>query len=143
MRQTNQAGLDLIKSFEGLRLTTYKDSVGILTIGYGHTGSDVTPNLGITAQQAEDLLKKDLNMTETGVSKAVTVQINDNQFAALVAFAFNVGVGNLRSSTLLRLLNSGDYTGAAQQFLVWNKAGGKVVDGLSRRRAVEKALFES
>ncbi|GLU31193.1 lysozyme [Trinickia caryophylli] len=141
--KTNQAGLALIKQFEGLRLIAYQDVVGVWTIGYGHTGSDVTPGLVITQSQADQMLCGDLAGFETGVSKLVTVALNENQFSALVSFSYNLGLGNLGSSTLLRLLNAGDYQGAAAQFPRWNRAGGKVYDGLTKRRLAEQALFET
>jgi lysozyme len=139
----NQAGLDLIKSFEGLSLTAYDDGTGVLTIGYGHTGSDVYSGEHITQQQAEDLLKKDLQTFETGVQKLVTVPLNPNQFAALVSFAYNVGLSALSGSTLLSLLNQGNYPGAADEFPKWDRAGGQELPGLLRRREAERSLFLS
>lgn len=141
--KTNQAGLALIKQFEGLRLIAYQDVVGVWTIGYGHTGKDVTPGLVITQTQADQMLCGDLACFETGVSNLVTVALNENQFSALVSFSYNLGLGNLGSSTLLRLLNAGDYQGAAAQFPRWNRAGGKVYDGLTKRRLAEQALFDT
>jgi lysozyme len=128
-------------NFEGLRLTAYQDSVGVWTIGWGHTGPDVRPGLTITRAQAESLLRQDLGRFERGVAGLVKVPLSSNQFSALVSFSFNVGLGALGSSTLLRVLNQGNYTGAADQFSVWNKAGGKTLEGLVRRRAAERALF--
>jgi lysozyme len=147
LRQINQAGLDLIKSFEGYArqiagstdVKAYQDVVGIWTIGYGHTGSDVHSGLRITQAQAEDLLRKDLATAERIVTNAVKVSLSDNEYAALVSFVFNTG--SLPGTTLLRLLNAGDRAGAADQFLRWNKAGGSVVEGLTRRRKAERALF--
>ncbi|OVE49469.1 lysozyme [Chromobacterium violaceum] len=141
--KTNAAGISLIKQFEGLRLAAYQDMVGVWTIGYGHTGPDVKAGLIITQQQADQLLAADLEKFETGVGQLVAVPLNANQFAALVSFSYNLGLGNLRSSTLLRLLNQGDYAGAAAQFPRWNRAGGQVVAGLTRRRLAEQALFNS
>lgn len=141
--QTNAAGLALIKQFEGLRLNAYQDMVGVWTIGYGHTGPDVTPGLVINQQQAEQLLSSDLTRFETGVSRLVSVALNPNQFSALVSFSYNLGLGSLQSSTLLRLLNMGDYAGAAAQFPRWDRAGGREVAGLLRRRQAEKALFQA
>lgn len=138
---TNLRGIDLIKQFEGLRLTAYQDVVGVWTIGYGHTGPDVTPGLAITQQRAEQLLINDLAQFERGVNDLVTVQINQNQFDALVSFAYNLGVGALQKSTLLRLLNAGSYKPAADEFPRWNRAGGNVVAGLTRRRYAERQLF--
>lgn len=137
-----EAGLALIKSFEGLRLEKYKDAVGKWTIGYGHL---ILPNESfprpITEAEAEALLRADLQMTERGVHKLVTVDLNQNQFDALVSFTFNLGAGNLQTSTLLKLLNQGQYAQAADQFPRWNKAGGKVLAGLTRRREAERGLF--
>lgn len=145
--QTNQAGIDLIKEFEGVRLTAYRDPVGVLTIGYGHTSAagypDVEPGMTITAAEAESILRRDLQQYEAAVSNAVKVPLTANQFAALVSFTYNLGPGNLRSSTLLWKLNTGDYAGAAGEFPRWNKAGGKVLRGLTRRREAERALFQS
>ena len=166
MREINQAGLDLIKSFEGLpdgdpttvNLDPYLDPVGIWTIGWGHAirvGSDYLRGAqnrararalypgGITIAQAEALLRGDLMDTCRDVESAVSVPLSDNQFAALVSFTFNLGIGNLRRSTLLRLLNAGDFAGAAQEFNKWNRAGGRVLRGLTRRREAEAKLFET
>ncbi|AXE29444.1 muraminidase [Chromobacterium phragmitis] len=139
----NAAGLSLIKQFEGLRLIAYQDAVGIWTIGYGHTGPDVAPGKAITQPQADQLLQNDLARFESGVSNLVKVPLNANQFSALVSFSYNLGLGNLQSSTLLRLLNQRDYAGAAGQFPHWDKAGGRVLPGLSRRRLAEQALFQA
>lgn len=139
----NQKGLDLIKSFEGLELKAYKCPADVLTIGYGHTGSDVKEGQVITQQQAEDLLKKDVEKFEKGVLSLVKVKINENEFSALVSFAYNLGLGNLKQSTLLNSLNKLQRESAANEFLRWNKAGGKVLAGLTRRREAEKALFLS
>ncbi len=136
-------GLNLIKSFEGLELKAYKDSVGVLTVGYGSTGPHVYEGLVITEEQAEAMLKSDVSRFERGVTELVKVPLNQNQFDALVSFSFNLGLGNLKSSTLLRKLNASDYSGAANEFLRWNKAGGKVLNGLTRRREAEKKLFLS
>ncbi|WP_342322409.1 lysozyme [Kosakonia sp. BYX6] len=139
---TGEAGLALIKTFEGLRLEKYKDAVDKWTIGYGHL---ILPNesfpYAITEAEADSLLRADLRMTERGVHRLVTVDLNQNQFDALVAFTFNLGAGNLQTSTLLKLLNQEEYAQAAEQFLRWNKAGGKVLVGLTRRREAERALF--
>ncbi|MEA5463045.1 lysozyme [Leptothoe sp. PORK10 BA2] len=139
-RQTNASGIGLIKSFEGLRLKAYQDAVGVWTIGYGTTRG-VKPGQEITEAQAEALIKNDLARFEQDVNQAVRVPINDNQFAALVSFTYNVGSGAMRSSTLLRKLNNRDITGAADEFPRWNRAGGRVLAGLTRRRNAERALF--
>lgn len=141
-RQVSQRGIDLIKLHEGLRLRSYLCPANVWTIGYGHTGN-VTNNQVITSEQAESILKSDLKRFELGVMNAVKVDLNQNQFDALVSLAFNIGGSNFGSSTLLRMLNAANYAGAADQFLRWNRAGDKVLDGLTRRRQDERALFLS
>lgn len=142
--QTGREGIELIKGFEGLRLSKYQDVVGKWTIGYGHLilPSESFPN-PLTEKQAEDLLRKDLAASEAGVTRLVKVKLSQQQFDALVSFTFNLGAGNLQSSTLLKKLNAGDYSGAADELLRWNKAGGKEVAGLTRRRTAERKLFLS
>lgn len=140
---TSQKGINLIKQFEGLSLKVYDDAVGKPTIGYGHTGPDVFMGQTITASQAETILKADLTKFEKGVAELVKVPLNENQHAALISFSFNLGLGNLKSSTLLRKLNSMDYAGAANEFPRWDKARGKVLAGLTKRRNAEKELFLS
>ena len=139
----SQKGIDLIKSFEGCRLTAYRCPANVLTIGYGHTGADVTAGLKITQEQAEKLLKSDLLVHCNNVSKAVKVPLTQNQFDALVSFEFNVGYGAFVSSTLLKLLNQKKYKEAAAQFDRWIYANRKVLAGLVRRRTAEKKLFLS
>lgn len=138
--RTSDAGIELIKSFEGCRLQAYQDSVGVWTIGYGTT-SGVKEGDTITLQEAEKYLRDDLDKFETCVNQLVDTDINQKQFDALVCFAYNVGCNALRNSTLLRLLNAGNYDLAAQQFLRWDKAGGKQLAGLTRRRRAESELF--
>lgn len=138
----NQAGIDLIKRFEGLRLTSYQDMVGVWTIGYGHTSPDVTQGMTITLQQANDLLLQDLAKFETGVTDLVKSKIDENQFSALVSFAYNLGLGALKTSTLLRVINDNPNSLAVgEQMIRWDKAGGKQVPGLLARRYAEKALY--
>ncbi len=141
----NDAGLELIKHFEGRELHAYQDSVGVWTIGYGHTSAagppQVRAGMSISEKEAEDILRQDLGLFEGGVRDRVKVSMNGNQFSALVAFSFNVGLGALGNSTLLRKLNSGDYRGAADELLRWVKAGGATLPGLVRRRDAERALF--
>lgn len=138
-------GLNLIKEFEGCRLNAYKCAAGVWTIGYGHTGEvngkAICNGLTITQKQADELLRGDMQVFENTVNTVVTVPITQNMFDALVSFSFNVGGGALRKSTLLKKLNSKDYTGAADEFAKWNKAGGQVLKGLVRRRKAERALF--
>lgn len=141
-RRINETGLELIKDFEGLRLSAYQDAVGVWTIGYGHT-STAYPGQRITIAQATALLRQDVANFENAVTQAVRVPITENQFAALVSFTYNVGSGALNSSTLLRKLNAGDTFGAASEFLRWNRAGGNVLAGLTRRREAERSLFLS
>ncbi|MEG3988684.1 glycoside hydrolase family protein [Microcoleus sp. S28C3] len=142
-KHINQEGFKLLTTFEGCELTAYDDGGGVWTIGYGHTGDDVYPELTISQTQAEELLREDLEKFESYVEDAVEVEIDDNQFSALVCFCFNVGPGTegFGGSTLLKLLNNGDYQGAANQFPVWNKVNGEPWPGLTRRRLAEEALF--
>jgi lysozyme len=137
------AGLALTKSFEALKLNSYQDQVGVWTIGYGHTGPTVHGGLTITEDQADQLLQSDLAAAVACVNRAVTAAINQNQFDALVDFVFNLGCAALLSSTLLRDLNGGNFDSAAQQFLLWDHAGGVVIAGLLRRRQAESDLFQS
>lgn len=137
----SDTGFQMTKSFEGLRLTAYQDCAGIWTIGYGHTGPDVTPGKTITEFEAEALLRADLAAAATCVNRAVSVPIVQCQFDALVDFCFNAGRGSLLQSSLLRLVNLGNFTQAAAQFALWVHAGGEVVPGLARRRKAEAALF--
>ncbi len=145
--QINRDGLRIVKGFEGLELRAYQDSVGVWTIGYGHTAAagppDVYPGQTITEAQAEEILRRDLRKFESGVRDVVKVPLNSDQFSALVSFSFNVGVGALANSTLLRKLNARDYQGAANEFPRWVKAGGQTLQGLVRRRDAERALFLS
>lgn len=143
--KVSRRGLDLLHHFEGFRNEAYLDAVGIWTIGYGNTrwpdGRPVRKGDYVTREEGEELFRAILRTFERGVLDAVEVDLTQHQFDALVAFAYNVGLGAFRSSTLLRLLNSGDYRGAADQFLRWNKAGGRVLAGLTRRRKAERKLF--
>jgi lysozyme len=136
------AGLELTKQFEGLQLKAYQDSVGVWTVGYGHTGTDVKPGLTITEAQASVLLAADVAWAVTCVNKSVTSEINQNQFDALVDFVFNLGCAAFGQSTLLKMVNASDFADAAGQFGRWNKADGKVLPGLTKRRAAEAALFQ-
>ncbi len=133
-------GLSLIKEFEGLRLKAYYCPAHILTIGYGHTGSDVKPGQVINPERADELLRKDVARFEDGV-RNIAGPMTQGQFDALVSFAFNLGLGNLMSSTLLKKHKSGDYKGAAEQFGKWVNAGGRRLEGLVKRRAAEAALY--
>lgn len=132
-------GLNLIKHFEGLRLSAYQCSAHVWTIGYGHT-ADVGENDVITEEEALYFLHQDLAESERAVNQYVHVPLTQNQFDALVSFVFNLGAGNFLTSTLLKKLNSGD-DGAAQEFGRWIHASGKALPGLVRRREAERALF--
>jgi lysozyme len=166
MRYTNYDGVQIIKSFEGIEdgnpstvnLDPYIDPVGIWTIGWGHAinyegsfltveedpNGDIASSLfpeGISYHEAENLLFEDLVIVQKQVDGCVEVYIHDNQFSALVSFTFNVGIGNLLQSTLLKKLNMGDYLGAANEFPKWRKSNGQVFNGLVRRREAERNLF--
>ena len=135
-------GLSLIKKFEGCRLKAYYCSGGVLTIGYGHTGGVKETDV-ITQEEADKLLKGDILKFEQYVSDNVKVDLDQSQFDALVAWTFNLGPGNLRESTMLKKLNNRDYESVPFEMRRWNKAGGKTLDGLIRRREAESLLFES
>lgn len=142
--RTSQRGVDLIKRHEGLRLTAYPDPATggePWTIGYGTTAG-VRPGMTISSARAEEMLQADLPRFEAAVSRLVTVPLDQHQFDALVSFTYNLGEGNLRSSTLLKKLNAGDYAAAAAQFERWVTAAGKPLPGLVKRRAAERAMFE-
>ncbi len=143
MRLT-QAGVDLIKEFEGCRLEAYPDpGTGSVpwTIGYGHTGPDVTKGMSITQERAEELLRKDLMKFELGVIELVPGVTSDNQFSACVSLAYNIGIENFKRSLLLRCMQKYNFDHAAGEFLKWNHAGGRVLKGLTRRREAEMKLF--
>lgn len=139
------SGIDLICNFEGKRLMAYDDGVGIWTIGFGTTiypnGIKVKRGDTCTEAQAKAYMAYDLKKFELAVNNAVTVPLNQNQFDALVSLAYNIGTNAFKNSTLVKMLNAGDIRGAANQFDVWIKAGGKRMQGLVNRRAKEKALF--
>lgn len=148
--QTSDKGIALIKGFEGCRLTAYPDpgtGGAPWTIGYGWTlpvdGKPVRPGMTIDQSTADRLLKTGLVSYENDVLKLVKVKLTQNQFDALVSFAYNVGSRALSTSTLLKKLNSGDIKGAADEFLRWNKAGGKEMPGLTKRRKAEREVFLS
>ena len=137
-------GIDHIKRWEGVRRDVYKDAVGYPTVGVGHLVKPVD-NLKvgdtITDDQVDDFLRKDIASAEEAVNDRVTVPLTQNQFNALVSFVFNVGTGAFAQSGLLRTLNAGNYTGAANQFTKWVFAGGRRLKGLEFRRNAEKELF--
>ena len=134
-------GIALIKSYEGLRLTTYLCPAGKPTIGYGHTGSDVTIRVTITNTHADKLFESDINRFAIGVKSLLKKKLNDAQFSALVSFAYNCGLGALANSTLLKCVNDGKLASAALEFAKWNRGGGKVLPGLVKRRGAEAKLF--
>tara|TARA_X000001036_G_scaffold380859_1_gene372539 strand:+ start:2244 stop:2669 length:426 start_codon:yes stop_codon:yes gene_type:complete len=138
--KTGSKGIDLIKHFEGCELEAYKCPAGVWTIGYGHI-KGVKEGMTITEQQAEEMLKSELNEYEGYINNLVTAELNQNQFDAMVSWVYNLGGGNLKASTLLKVLNAGDYAGVPAQMMRWNKAGGKVLEGLTRRRQAEADLF--
>jgi len=145
--KTGPKGIKLLKAFEGWRSKAYRDSVGVWTIGYGHTsmaGSPkVTPNMTITKAQGEAILKKDLKKYEKAVNDYVRVQLTQEQFDALVSFCYNVGPGNFKKSSVLRYVNARRFEDVPSRLMIWNKAGGKVLRGLTRRRAAEGELWSS
>lgn len=132
--------VQLVGEFEGFRDKAYKCPADVWTIGYGFT-KGVKPGDTITKAEADVRLKRELNEFSAGICKYITVFLTQNQFDALVSFAYNIGLGAFKDSTLLRKLNARDYAGAAEQFPRWNKAGGKVLNGLVNRRARERELF--
>lgn len=142
----NQATIDLIKRFEGCKLTAYQDHVGVWTIGYGITAGanvGVEPRKGMTITQAraDDLLHDALDRFAAQVRALITTKVSNNEFGACVSLAYNIGPKAFANSTLLRKLNADDHVGAAAEFKRWNKAGGETLTGLTARRAAEAALF--
>jgi lysozyme len=153
--QMSEHGLDLLKQWEGFESKVYKDSAGLATIGVGHllTKSKLSPGTivingvpvqyaaGLSDQQVLDLLSQDVNPASQTVTTNVNVTLSQNQFDALTSFTFNVGGGAFTGSTLLKLLNQGQYDQVPDQLRRWNKAGGKVVQGLVNRRENEIKLW--
>jgi lysozyme len=142
----NQAGLDLIKEFEGFRAQAYDDGVGVMTIGYGTTaaaGVGITPRPGMTITQAEAefYLEKALTKFGDAIKHKITAPINENEWAAFLSLAYNIGPGAFARSSALRHFNNGDKAKSAKAILLWNKGGGKVLKGLQRRREAERKLF--
>jgi lysozyme len=141
-RKINAAGRELVKSFEGLRLDAYRCPAGILTVGFGSTGPHVKEGMTISLDEAETLLSADLARFERGVEAMTeTVPTSDDQFAALVSLAFNIGLGAFAGSTVLKRHKLGNRIGAANAFLMWNRAKGQVLKGLTRRREAERRLY--
>lgn len=139
--QYSQAGQLLTTNFEGCRLTAYQDSKGVWTIGYGHT-LGVYEGLTCTQEQALAWLAQDMGWACAVVKRLVRVPLLPHEFDALVDFVFNVGSGNFAASTMLKLLNQGDFGGAASEFEKWDLSGGKAIAGLLRRRLAEEKEFE-
>tara|TARA_Y100001937_G_scaffold127112_1_gene198282 strand:+ start:533 stop:961 length:429 start_codon:yes stop_codon:yes gene_type:complete len=139
--KTGEKGLELIKHFEGCELVAYKCPAGVWTIGYGHI-KGVSEGMTITQEQAEQMLLDELIEYENYINELVTVPLSQNQFDALVSWVYNLGPANLKSSTLLKVLNSNDFEGVPAQIVRWNKANGKVLEGLTRRREAEAELFD-
>ena len=138
----SERGLELIREHEGCRLEAYRDAVGVITIGFGHTRG-VKQGDTCTLEQAVAWLADDVNIAQNCVTSAVTAEMTQGEFDALVSFTFNLGCSALRNSTLLRKLNAGDYDGAAAEFGKWNHAGGVVLAGLTSRRKAEADMFEA
>lgn len=142
MREVNSAGRALIVRFEGVKLSRYDDGIGFATIGIGHK---ITPedDIGdtITQEQCEQLFEEDLSHAAREVERLVKVDLTDNQFSALVSFVFNLGAPDFGRSTLLKLLNAGDFQGTSKQFDKWIFAGLEISNGLIARRDAEKKLF--
>ena len=138
--KTSAEGIALIIKFEGLELDSYQCSANVWTLGYGHT-QGVAEGDSCSEEEAEIILVNDLKEFETYVNALVDVDLDQNQFDALVAWTFNLGPTNLRTSTLLKKLNAGDYNDVPSEIKRWNRAGGQVLDGLIRRREAEALLF--
>ena len=146
--KTNAAGLGIIKRFEGFSAEQYLCPAGIPTIGYGSTWDAdrnrvTVDHPPVTEAEAEALLQQELDHVEGAIGKLIRVPLTENQFSALASFTFNLGSGNLQSSTLRMKLNRGEYDGAADEFPKWRRAGGKILRGLVRRREEERELFLS
>lgn len=140
--------IKMIKHHEGFRRKPYQDPIGLWTVGVGHLIEDGKKlpkewNRELSDEEVDDLLYKDLKRFEAGIERLTKVSLTQGQFDALVSFSFNVGLGNFQSSTLRSKLNREDYKGASEEFPKWRRAGGKILPGLVKRRADEKALFLS
>jgi lysozyme len=144
MKVTDE-GLALIREAEGFRGRAYRDAVGVWTIGFGHTAAagapEVKPGDEIGRDEAEVMLKRDVDAFASGVERLVEPMLNDAQFSALVSFAYNVGLGNFKSSSVRAAVNAGDFAAVPRRLALWNKAGGRVLPGLVKRRAAEGSLF--
>ena len=138
----SQEGIALIKKFEGCELSAYKDAVGIPTIAYGRI-KNVGMGDSCTKEQAEDWLAEEMPEYEGYINDQVNVDLTQNQFDALCSWVYNLGPRNLKNSTLLKVLNKEEYEDVPEQIIRWNKAGGKVLEGLTRRREAEALLFDN
>jgi len=138
----SEEGKALIKKFEGCELESYRCSADVATIGYGHT-KDVSDGDTCTQEEADQMLAEDLEEFEDYVDKLVTVDLDQNQFDALVAWTFNLGPTNLKSSTMLKVLNEGKHENVPGEMRRWNKAGGETLEGLIRRREAEGLLWDN
>lgn len=143
MKIISPKGLELLKQFEGCRLVAYRCPAGVLTIGYGHTGSDVMAGERISQMMADELLRCDLLHYEQMVLDLVAIPLTQPQFDALVCITYNIGGKAFAESTLLKYVNQGNILEASNQFLKWNKIKGKVSKGLTERRKQERELFLS
>ena len=149
MRPVSQKCIDLVKHYEGCKLNSYQDSVNVWTIGYGTTiippgtARNVHEGMTITLDQAEQYLSTYLQSFADNVDAMVNVEINEDQRSALTSFSYNLGSGSLKSSTLLKLINQSKFDDAQREFVKWNKAGGKIMDGLTLRRKAEACLFST
>lgn len=144
--KTSQRGLELIKYYEGIRYKPYRDCVGLYTVGVGHLIGDGTIlpdswNRTFSVEEVNELLASDVKKFEFGIQRYINVQLTQNQFDALISFAFNLGLGTLQRSTLRQKLNRGDIQGCLESWTKYNKAGGKVIPQLDKRRKTEIALF--
>lgn len=143
--QLSYNGVKLIEDEEGFRDRAYKDGGGVWTIGFGTThvdGKPVQEGMTCTLSQAEIWMQMDTASVQTAINQLVKVPLKQNQFDALVSFTYNEGIGSFRTSTMLKLLNAGNYVAASAEFGRWNKDNGKVVAGLVSRRLREQSLFE-
>jgi len=143
--QVTREGLGLIKRFEGFRGRAYRCPAGIWTIGYGHTAAAGPPAVAagqeLSVAEAEAILQRDVAKFARGVSGLLHVELQPQQFSALVSFAYNVGLANFRASSVLKAVNARDFAAVPQRLQLWTKAGGRTLPGLARRRAAEAELF--
>ncbi|WP_110641810.1 lysozyme [Salinicola sp. CPA57] len=140
-RAISDDGIERLIERESVELTAYQDVAGIWTIGVGHTGADVYEGLTVTYDQAISLLHADIERFETVVNRCIDVYLEQHEYDALVSLAFNIGVHAFKTSTVVRLINANDFLGAADAFMMWKKAGARVVQGLINRRKDERAQF--